>query len=86
MENSDKKIITVINIMEFLVRYPYDVEVFSKYAYTKGLDDQVYSYEDKELYEIFDLLGGMSAGEEFHYTKAEVFEMLTSYLSRISFS
>ena len=80
MENEDKKIIVVTDILGFLASHIYDVEKFSKYVYAKGLDDDVYSYKDKNLDEIFDLLGGMSASEEFHYTKKEVLKMLAFYL------
>jgi len=38
------------------------------------------------LNSLLDILGGMSAGEEFRYSKEEVLEMLRSYSSTLGVS
>jgi hypothetical protein len=81
MNDRDEKLQLVREVIDFVVEQPYDPEVLAKFVYLKSLDARVYRYGDKRLNEIFDVLGGMSAGEEFFYSREEVLEMLYSFIS-----
>ena len=81
MNDRDEKLQLVREVIDFVVEQPYDPEVLAKFVYLKSLDARVYRYGDKRLNEIFDVLGGMSAGEEFFYSREEVLEMLNSFIS-----
>ncbi|NHL65170.1 hypothetical protein EIB72_02020 [Burkholderia ambifaria] len=81
MNDRDEKLQLVREVIDFVVEQPYDPEVLAKFVYLKSLDARVYRYGDKRLNEIFDVLGGMSAGEEFFYSREEVLEMLHSFIS-----
>ena len=81
MNDRDEKLRLVREVIDFVVEQPYDPEVLAKFVYLKSLDARVYRYGDKRLNEIFDVLGGMSAGEEFFYSREEVLEMLHSSIS-----
>ncbi|UEP48557.1 hypothetical protein [Burkholderia ambifaria] len=81
MNDRDEKLRLVREVIDFVVEQPYDPEVLAKFVYLKSLDARVYRYGDKRLNEIFDVLGGMSAGEEFFYSREEVLEMLNSFIS-----
>ncbi|UZU05521.1 hypothetical protein [Burkholderia ambifaria] len=65
MNDRDEKLQLVREVIDFVVEQPYDPEVLAKFVYLKSLDARVYRYGDKRLNEIFDVLGGMSVGEEF---------------------
>lgn len=79
----NEKIKLIREIMDFTLSQPYDAERFAKYIYMKSLDERPYRFGDKELNRLLDMLGGMSAGEEFYYSKEEVLEMLRSYASAL---
>lgn len=81
MNDRDEKLQLVREVIDFVVEQPYDPEVLAKFVYLKSLDARVYRYGDTRLTEIFDVLGGMSAGEEFFYSREEVLEMLNSFIS-----
>lgn len=81
MNERDEKLRLMREVIDFVVEQPYDPEVLAKFVYLKSLDARVYRYGDKRLNEIFDVLGGMSAGEEFFYSREEVLEMLNSFIS-----
>ncbi|HHY6931706.1 TPA: hypothetical protein ACV4T7_005686 [Burkholderia ambifaria] len=81
MNDRDEKLRLVREVIDFVVEQPYDPEVLAKFVYLKSLDARVYRYGDTRLNEIFDGLGGMSAGEEFFYSREEVLEMLNSFIS-----
>ncbi|KVD73883.1 hypothetical protein WI89_11380 [Burkholderia ubonensis] len=81
MSQRDEKLKLVTEIMEFIETQPYDPEICARYVYVKSLDDRSYRYGDQKLNTLFDTIGGMSAGEEFFYSKDELLEMLNSYLS-----
>lgn len=81
MHNEKLKLIN--EIMDFVLGQPYDAEKLAKYVYVKSLDEKSYRYGDKELNHLLDILGGMSAGEEFYYSKEEVLGMLRSYASAL---
>ncbi|UEP35159.1 hypothetical protein LL998_02385 [Burkholderia ambifaria] len=81
MNDRDEKLRLMREVIDFVVEQPYDPEVLAKFVYLKSLDARVYRYGDKRLNEIFDVLGGMSAGEEFFYSREEVLEMLNSFIS-----
>ncbi|MBR8065169.1 hypothetical protein KDX32_18975 [Burkholderia ambifaria] len=81
MNDRDEKLRLVREVIDFVVEQPYDPEVLAKFVYLKSIDARVYRYGDKRLNEIFDVLGGMSAGEEFFYSREEVLEMLNSFIS-----
>ena len=76
-----------VRLLEELITHvesvPYDPLRFAKYIYAKRLDECIYQYEDKQLSEAFDLLGGMSAGEEFFYSKDETLQILNNCLSAL---
>lgn len=76
----NEKIRLINELMDFLQSSSYDAEIFAKYVYVKSLDKKSYFYRDKQLNNLLDILGGMSAGEEFYYSKDEALEMLTSYV------
>lgn len=79
----NEKIKLISEITDFTLSQPYDPEKFAKYIYLKSLDERTYRFYDKELNGLLDILGGMSAGEEFYYSKEEVLEMLRSYASAL---
>ncbi|ACB62893.1 hypothetical protein BamMC406_0396 [Burkholderia ambifaria MC40-6] len=81
MNERDEKLRLMREVIDFVVEQPYDPEVLAKFVYLKSIDARVYRYGDKRLNEIFDVLGGMSAGEEFFYSREEVLEMLNSFIS-----
>ena len=81
MNERDEKLRQVREVIDFVVEQPYDPEVLAKFVYLKSIDARMYRYGDKRLNEIFDVLGGMSAGEEFFYSREEVLEMLNSFIS-----
>ncbi|KVP44087.1 hypothetical protein [Burkholderia ubonensis] len=81
MSQRDEKLKLVTEIMEFIETQPYDPEICARYVYAKSLDDRSYRYGDQKLNTLLDTIGGMSAGEEFFYSKDELLEMLNSYLS-----
>ncbi|WP_080410724.1 hypothetical protein [Burkholderia ubonensis] len=81
MSQRDEKLKLVTEIMEFIETQPYDPEICARYAYVKSLDDRSYRYGDQKLNTLLDTIGGMSAGEEFFYSKDELLEILNSYLS-----
>jgi len=81
MNERDEKLRLVREVIDFVVEQPYDPEVLAKFVYLKSIDARMYRYGDKRLNEIFDVLGGMSAGEEFFYSREEVLEMLNSFIS-----
>lgn len=81
MSQRDEKLKLVTEIMEFIETQPYDPEICARYVYVKSLDDRSYRYGDQKLNTLLDTIGGMSAGEEFFYSKYELLEMLNSYLS-----
>ncbi|KVC96539.1 hypothetical protein [Burkholderia ubonensis] len=81
MSQRDEKLKLVTEIMEFIETQPYDPEICARYVYVKSLDDRSYRYGDQKLNTLLDTIGGMSAGEEFFYSKDELLEMLNSYLS-----
>lgn len=76
----NEKLQLINEITNFILSQPYDAEKFAKYVYVKSLDEKSYRYGDKELNQLIDILAGMSAGEEFYYSKEEVLEMLRSYV------
>ena len=78
-----EKIKLVKEIIGFALEQPYEPDKFSKYVYAKSLDRRPYRYGDRELNRLLDILVGMSAGEEFRYSKEEVVEMLQSYVSSL---
>ncbi|EUC19010.1 hypothetical protein PMI06_002880 [Burkholderia sp. BT03] len=80
MNQRDGRLRLVTEIIEFIEAQPYDPEVCAKYVYGKALDARAYRYEDRRLNTLLDTIGGMSAGEEFYYSKVELLEMLKSYL------
>ncbi|WP_175715882.1 hypothetical protein [Burkholderia ambifaria] len=80
MNDRDEKLRLVREVIDFVVEQPYDPEVLAKFVYLKSIDARVYRYGDKRLNEIFDVLGGMSAGEEFFYSREEVLEMINSFI------
>ncbi|MBY4769469.1 hypothetical protein [Burkholderia ambifaria] len=81
MNERYEKLRLVREVIDFVVEQPYDPEMLAKFVYLKSIDARVYRYGDKRLNEIFDVLGGMSAGEEFFYSREEVLEMLNSFIS-----
>lgn len=81
MSQRDEKLNLVREIIEFIETQPYDPEACARYVYIKSLDARAYRYGDKKLSTLLDLMGGMSAGEEFFYSKDELLEMLHLYLS-----
>ncbi|KVU32959.1 hypothetical protein [Burkholderia ubonensis] len=81
MSQRDEKLKLVTEIKEFIETQPYDPEICARYVYVKSLDDRSYRYGDQKLNTLLDTIGGMSAGEEFFYSKDELLEMLNSYLS-----
>ncbi|KVD14887.1 hypothetical protein WI80_08025 [Burkholderia ubonensis] len=81
MSQRDEKLKLVTEIMEFIETQPYDPEICARYVYVKSLDDRSYRYGDQKLNTLLDTIGGMSAGEEFFYSKDELLEMLNPYLS-----
>ncbi|WP_080407354.1 hypothetical protein [Burkholderia ubonensis] len=81
MSQRDEKLKLVTEIMEFIETQPYDPEICARYVYVKSPDDRSYRYGDQKLNTLLDTIGGMSAGEEFFYSKDELLEMLNSYLS-----
>ncbi|WP_059985441.1 hypothetical protein [Burkholderia ubonensis] len=81
MSQRDEKLKLVTEIMEFIETQPYDPEICARYVYVKSLDDRSYRYGDQKLNTLLDTIGGMSAGEEFFYSKDELLEMLNSYFS-----
>ncbi|KVR79479.1 hypothetical protein [Burkholderia ubonensis] len=83
MSQRDEKLKLVTEIMEFIETQPYDPEICARYVYVKSLDDRSYRYGDQKLNTLLDTIGGMSAGEEFFYSKDELLEMLNSYLSEV---
>jgi hypothetical protein len=83
MNRRDEKLRLVKEIVEFIETRPYDPENFSRYVYIKTLDARAYRHEDKKLNALLDIIGGMSAGEEFFYSKDELLEMLKIYMSKI---
>lgn len=68
-------------IIDFVASSPFDPEVCARYVFVKSLDEQAYLFEDDELHRLIDTLGGMSAGEEFFYSRDEVLDMLMAYVS-----
>ena len=80
---SKDKLNLINEIIDYIVSRPYVPEEFAKYVYVKAIDERSYRYGDKELNRLMDILGGMSAGEEFFYSKEEVVEMLRSYVSTL---
>ena len=82
----NEKIKLISEITDFTLSQPYDPEHFAKYIYLRSLDERTYRFGDKELNSLLDILGGMSAGEEFRYSKEEVLEMLRSYSSTLGVS
>jgi hypothetical protein len=83
MNQRDEKLTLVREIIEFIETRPYDPEACAQYVYVKSLDARTYRHHDKKLNTLLDVIGGMSAGEEFFYSKDELLEMLTSYLSEM---
>ena len=81
MNERDEKLRLVREVIDFVVEQPYDPEVLAKFVYLKSIDARMYRYGDKRLNEIFNVLGGISAGEEFFYSREEVLEMLNSFIS-----
>ncbi|MCR4470691.1 hypothetical protein [Burkholderia sp. SCN-KJ] len=81
MNQRDEKLKLVTKIMEFIEAQTYDPEICARYVYLKSLDARAYRYGDKRLDTRLDTIGGMSAGEEFVYSKTELLEMLKAYLS-----
>lgn len=74
-----------VRLLEELITHvesvPYDPLRLAKYIYAKRFDERIYQYENELLNKLFDLLGGISAGEEFFYSKDEALEMLNNCLS-----
>jgi len=83
MNQRDEKLRLVREIIEFIETQPYDPEICARYVYVKSLDARAYRYGDKRLNVLLDAIGGMSAGEEFFYSKDELLEMLRLYLSEM---
>ncbi|MBM2767949.1 hypothetical protein [Burkholderia anthina] len=83
MNQRDEKLRLVREIIEFIETQPYDPEICARYVYVKSLDARAYRYGDKRLNVLLDAIGGMSAGEEFFYSKDELLEMLKLYLSEM---
>ena len=83
MNQRDEKLRLVREIIEFIETQPYDPEICDRYVYVKSLDARAYRYSDKRLNVLLDAIGGMSAGEEFFYSKDELLEMLKLYLSEM---
>lgn len=81
MSQRNEKLKLVREIIEFIETQPYDPETCARFVYVKSLDEMAYRYGDKKLNTLLDIMGGMSAGEEFFYSKDELLEMLNSYLS-----
>jgi len=83
MNNYEKETRLLVELIDHVESVPYDPLRFAKYIYAKRLDECIYQYEDKQLSEAFDLLGGMSAGEEFFYSKDETLQILNNCLSAL---
>lgn len=81
MNQRDEKLKLVKEIVEFIETQPYTPEDCARYVYVKSLDSMAYRYSDQRLNTLLDAIGGMSAGEEFFYSKDEVLAMFKSYLS-----
>ena len=79
----DEKLKFIKEITDFILGQPYDPEKFAQYVHVKSLDEKSYRYNDDELDHLLDIIGGMSAGEEFYYSKDEVLEMLRSFTSEL---
>ncbi len=80
MDQRDEKRAWVTAIMTFIETQPYDPDRCARYVYTEALDARAYRYRDRRLDTLLDTIGGMSAGDEFHYSRDELVEMLRSYL------
>ncbi|WP_321864038.1 hypothetical protein [Burkholderia cenocepacia] len=81
MSQRDEKLNLVQEIIEFIETRPYDPVDCARHVYIKSLDARAYRYGDEKLNTLLDLMRGMSAGEEFFYSKDELLEMLNLYLS-----
>lgn len=68
--NTNEKLNLIRQILEYVLNHPYAPEPFAEYVYMKSLDEKSYRYEDQELNRLLDTLRGMSAGEEFYYSKS----------------
>ena len=81
MTECTEKVRFVGEIVHFVETHPYEPEACARYVYVKSLDERAYRYTDEKLNRLLDVIGGMSAGEEFFYSRDEVLEMLRSYLA-----
>ncbi|KMN16011.1 hypothetical protein TU87_22725 [Pseudomonas weihenstephanensis] len=84
VKNNEREIKLLEEIVAHIESVPYSPPQCAKYIYAKHLDECVYEFEDERLNEIFDVLGGMSAGEEFFYSKEEVLTMLNDHLDTLN--
>ncbi len=80
----DERSSLVRDIMEYLEATAYNPSAVAKYVYAKSLDCRSYQYKDEKLNELLGRVIGMSAGEEFVYSKDEIVEMLRRYLDEES--
>ncbi|PVD44162.1 hypothetical protein C5188_06790 [Serratia liquefaciens] len=80
MKQHDEKLNLLTEIIDFIEMQPYDAENCARYIYVKSLDAMAYRYGDQRLNTLLDIIGGMSTGEEFFYSREELLEMLKSYL------
>lgn len=71
----------VNEIIQFIESQPYDPEICARQISIKSLDSLAYRFNDRKLNALLDLISGMSAGEEFHYSKNDLLELLHLYLS-----
>lgn len=74
----------VRDIIGYLEATAYNPSAVAKYVYAKSLDCRYYQYKYEKLNELLDRIIGMSAGEEFVYSKDEIVEMLRKYLDEES--
>jgi hypothetical protein len=81
MDKRNERLRFANETIEFVVGNPFDPEDCARYVFIKSLDEQAYLFEDEELHRLIDVLGGMSAGEEFFYSQGEVLDMLRAYVS-----
>jgi hypothetical protein len=80
MNQRDEKLKLITETIEFIETQPYDPGNCARYVYVKSLDAMAYRYGDQRLNTLLDMIGGMSAGEEFFYSRDELREMLKLYL------
>jgi len=68
-------------ILDYLNTHKYQPDRAAQYIFKIWLDEKIYLSDDQPFCDNIDKLSGMDAGDEFTFTKEEIIEMLTPYIT-----